>query len=106
MRLGVALMLFLLAAPVASAPGIAADSALQLSREDCARVVKHRPTLDTAYQPGVDSHGNPVVSADLEGEPVIVLPAVIPGADATGAARRKSISATPNLISEGSRSTP
>ena len=71
-------MLFLLAAPVASAPGIAADSSLQLSREDCARVVKHRPTPDTAYQPGVDSHGNPVVPADLEDEPAIVLPAVIP----------------------------
>lgn len=78
MRLGPVLVLVLLTVPVASAPGSAADSPLQLSREDCARVVKHRPTPDTIYEPGVDSHGNPVVPADLDGAPVIVLPAVIP----------------------------
>ena len=78
MRSGIAQIAFCLALSASAVPGLAADSSLQLSREDCMQVVKHRPTPDTIYQPGVDSHGNPVAPADLEGTPTIVLPAVIP----------------------------
>ena len=78
MRLAAALIPVCLAVSVAPVPGLAADSPMQLSREDCARVVKHRPTPDTVYQPGIDSHGNPVAPADVEGSPAVVLPAVIP----------------------------
>jgi hypothetical protein len=78
MRLGPALIPVFLAVSATTAAGLAADSPLQVSREDCVRVVKHRPTPDTTYQPGIDSHGNPVAPADLEGSPVVLLPAVIP----------------------------
>ena len=78
MRLGIAQIALCIALMAAAVPGQAADSPLQLRREDCAQVVKHRPTPDTAYQPGVDSRGNPVVPADLDGGSTIVLPAIIP----------------------------
>lgn len=58
--------------------GLAADSILQMSREDCAGVVKHHPAPDVAYQPGVDADGNPVAPADLPGTPTLVLPPEIP----------------------------
>jgi len=35
-----------------------------LSRETCARLVRHRPSDDVAFQPGVDSRGRPVTPAD------------------------------------------
>jgi len=78
MRLGTAPVALCFALSTIAGPGLAADSPLQISREDCIQVVKHRPSPDTAYQSGVDSHGNPVVPADVEGTPEIVLPAVIP----------------------------
>lgn len=69
------LILLLLAT---SHPGFAADSILQMSREDCAQVVKHQPAADVAYQPGVDAHGNAVAPADLPGTPTLALPPEIP----------------------------
>ncbi|MGE4221647.1 MAG: hypothetical protein AB7G39_19560 [Alphaproteobacteria bacterium] len=35
-----------------------------LSRETCARLVRHRPSADAAYRPGVDARGRPVTPAD------------------------------------------
>ena len=78
MRLGILQIALCVAFAARALPGLAADSPLQLSRKDCADVVKHRPTPDTEYQPGVDSHGNPVAPADLESGSTIVLPAIIP----------------------------
>ena len=61
------------------APGLAAaeDGAVQIRREDCARLVKHVPDPDVTYQPGVDVDGNPVAPADLDGGYQITLPEVI-----------------------------
>ncbi len=61
-----------------SSPIFAADSIVQMSREDCAQVVKHQPAADVAYQPGVDAHGNAVAPADLPGTPTLALPPEIP----------------------------
>ncbi|MGD9743784.1 MAG: hypothetical protein AB7F08_14070 [Dongiaceae bacterium] len=61
-----------------SSPTFAADSIVQMSREDCAQVVKHQPAADVAYQPGVDAHGNAVAPADLPGTPTLALPPEIP----------------------------
>jgi hypothetical protein len=55
------------------ASAAAAEGTVRVTREDCARLVEHRPDRDVAYQPGVDAHGRPVVPADLE-ESQIVLP--------------------------------
>jgi hypothetical protein len=61
------------------APGLAAaeDGAVQIRREDCARLVKHVPDPDVAYQAGVDVNGNPVAPADLDGGYQVALPDVI-----------------------------
>lgn len=49
-----------------------------LEARDCRQLVtRHRPSLDTAYQEGVDVRGNPVVPADLLSSPRIQLPEVI-----------------------------
>lgn len=40
---------------------------VQITKEDCRRVVAHQPSADVAYQPGVDVYGNEVAPADLEG---------------------------------------
>jgi hypothetical protein len=40
----------------------------------CQALVKHTPSADTAYQPGVDANGNPVAPADLPGAPQMKLP--------------------------------
>ena len=35
-----------------------------VSRETCARLVRHQPSADVAYRPGIDAHGRPVTPAD------------------------------------------
>ena len=47
----------------AAVPSVAAQ--LAISREDCARLVEHRPAPDVAYEPGVDVYGREVAPADL-----------------------------------------
>jgi hypothetical protein len=66
--------ILLLVASLASAA--AGDEIIRISREDCSRLVAHRPDPGVAYQPGVDVHGQPVAPADLE-ESRIVLPDTI-----------------------------
>lgn len=39
---------------------------ITISKPDCSRLVRHIPDADVAYRPGVDVHGRPVVSADLD----------------------------------------
>ena len=49
-----------------------------LEARDCRQLVtRHRPSLDTAYQEGVDVRGNPVAPADLASSPRLQLPEVI-----------------------------
>lgn len=38
----------------------------------CRALVRHQPAADATYQPGVDIHGNPVVEADINENPVKV----------------------------------
>ncbi|MGF1610591.1 MAG: hypothetical protein ACFCUQ_14410 [Kiloniellales bacterium] len=45
-----------------------------ITRQDCARLVKHLPDADVAYQPGQDVYGRPVAPADLDGGLQIELP--------------------------------
>jgi hypothetical protein len=53
----------------------AADIAV--SRQDCDRLVKYHEPPGVEYQPGVDAHGQTVVSADLNGGVNIQLPETI-----------------------------
>ena len=48
-----------------------------VSRKDCEQLVRHKPSADATYQPGVDVHGNPVAPADLNGGSQLKLPDVI-----------------------------
>jgi len=53
-------------------------SRIVLEARDCRRLVtRHRPSLDTAYEPGVDARGRPVAPADLLGGAELRLPEVI-----------------------------
>jgi len=40
---------------------------ITVSKSDCKLLVRHVPSADVAYQPGVDVRGNKVVGADLPG---------------------------------------
>jgi hypothetical protein len=64
----------MLAAPVAfgaSTAGAHEPTAqhlkVNISGEDCARLVEHRPRADVEFKPGVDVRGRPVAPADLPG---------------------------------------
>ncbi|MBF0354052.1 MAG: hypothetical protein HQL43_02300 [Alphaproteobacteria bacterium] len=46
----------------------AAGESVQVSRQDCQRLVRHVPSADVAYKPGVDAKGRPVKPADLGAE--------------------------------------
>lgn len=50
-----------------AAPMPAAAASLTVSMADCARLTRHVPAADVAYQPGVDVQGQAVVPADLGG---------------------------------------
>ncbi len=45
----------------------AQDPVLRIAQADCARLVRHQPAPDVAYQPGIELRGREVVPADLEG---------------------------------------
>ncbi|MGE5503210.1 MAG: hypothetical protein ACM31L_02195 [Actinomycetota bacterium] len=55
------------AALMTAAPAWAEDVAVQVTKQDCARLVHYTPSADVAYKPGVDVHGKPVAPADLPG---------------------------------------
>lgn len=38
-----------------------------ISKQDCARLVRHQPSADVTYKPGVDARGRAVAPADLPG---------------------------------------
>ena len=47
---------------------------IEISKEDCARLIAHQPSADVEYKPGVDAAGRPVVSAELPGSVIIEAP--------------------------------
>lgn len=53
------------------------DATIVISRDDCARAVRHVPAPDVAHRPGLDVQGRPVAPADLPGTPKIQLPETI-----------------------------
>jgi hypothetical protein len=55
------------AALLLAAEAGAEEATVQVTKQDCARLVHHQPSADVAYQPGVDVHGRPVAAADLPG---------------------------------------
>jgi hypothetical protein len=64
--------LFLVAVTAAAA----AQTTVQISKQDCSQLVRHVASSDASYQPGVDASGNAVAPADLDG------PGQIPAPDA------------------------
>lgn len=62
------LFVAVLAAGVAAPPAAAdEDTTVQITREDCGRLVRHLPAADVEYKPGVDVRGRKVAPADLGG---------------------------------------
>lgn len=49
-------------------------STITVKATDCQRLVRHQPSADVAYTPGVDATGNPVTPADLPGAVTIKTP--------------------------------
>lgn len=69
----------IIATTLALAGGHAAarqDGEITIARDDCARLVAHRPAANVTYQPGVDVRGEAVAPADLNGA-AIDLPDVL-----------------------------
>lgn len=58
----------------AGVPAAAQTRTVTITKADCSRLARHVPSNDTAYRPGVDVHGKPVVPADLGGTPKIKPP--------------------------------
>src|SRR5580704_6161497 len=60
-----------------SSDGAAAHTDTHIDPKLCNALVKHTPSADTAYQPGVDSTDNPVTAPDLPAAPQMALPCKI-----------------------------
>ena len=56
-----------------SGEALAAEE-LKLTKRVCNKAVRHVPTADATYQPGVDVRGRPVAPADIGGGSAIRLP--------------------------------
>ena len=69
-RLGIAILLVAVTVAPASADSV------RVSRRVCDRLVSHDPSPGTAYQPGVDVRGRPVVPADIGGGAVALPPMI------------------------------
>lgn len=64
----------------AATAGVSLDaraSTITVQATDCQRLVRHQPSADVAYKPGVDVNGNPVAPADLPGSVTIKTPTEI-----------------------------
>ncbi len=68
MRIPIAVLL-VLALPVA-----ASSETLTISKAECRKLVRHQPSADVAYRPGVDVRGRRVAPADLGGGTNIAIP--------------------------------
>jgi hypothetical protein len=62
------------AAPAAEAT--APEAKARITKRDCRRLLRHQPSGDVAYKPGVDARGKAVAPADLSGGFKMVLPDV------------------------------
>jgi len=62
---------------VALAPLGAHGQKITIKSKDCRRLVRHAPSSDVAFKPGVDVRGKKVIGADLYGPSSIKLPDVI-----------------------------
>lgn len=69
-----AFLLASLPAGLLAAAALAQPATVTVTREDCQRLVRHVPSADATYQPGVDVYGREVAPADLNGGAQIVLP--------------------------------
>jgi len=67
----------LLSTVLCAAPALAQDkmvnpvapvTEVSVTAEDCKRLVKHKPSADVAFQPGIDADGNPVIPAHGPGK--------------------------------------
>ncbi len=68
MRFPIALI-FVLALPAA-----AAAVTLTISKAECQKLMRHQPSADVAYRPGVDVRGRRVAPADLDGGTNVAVP--------------------------------
>ena len=57
-------------------PVEAKDLILEVTKKDCRRAVRHMPSADVAYKPGLDARGRWVGAADVGGGSRIKLPDV------------------------------
>ena len=55
-------------------PAVAQQPRVIVSKEDCKRLVRHHPSADVEYKPGVDVRGKAVAPADLQGCRPLKLP--------------------------------
>lgn len=60
---------------VTAAP--AADIEIEISQENCRRLVAHHASADVDYKAGVDIYGRPVVPADIASRPSIKFDRII-----------------------------
>ena len=70
MRNSIALVLAL----VVALPASAATKSVTVSKAECRKIVRHSPSADVAYRPGVDVRGRRVAPADLGGGTTIAVP--------------------------------
>ncbi len=68
MRIPIAVFLVL------ALPTAAVSEPLTISKAECRKLVRHQPSADVAYRPGVDVRGRRVAPADLGGGTNIAVP--------------------------------
>ena len=66
----IAIIVFL----VLALPAAASSETLTISKAECRKLVRHQPSADVAYRPGVDVRGRRVAPADLGGGTNIAIP--------------------------------
>ncbi|MCR9213662.1 MAG: hypothetical protein NXI13_08085 [Proteobacteria bacterium] len=66
-RLAISAFLFL-----APASSMAEDVTLEVTKDNCQRIVKYVAEQDVTYKPGVDVHGRAVAPADLEQNQIVI----------------------------------
>ncbi|HLO75299.1 MAG TPA: hypothetical protein VK196_02435 [Magnetospirillum sp.] len=49
-----------------------------ITKTDCSRLLRHVPSADVAYKPGVDAAGRAVAPADIPGSGADAIPGLIP----------------------------
>lgn len=53
----------------AALPAVGAEIEMEISKENCRRLVAHHANADVNYKAGVDVYGRPVVPADISSRP-------------------------------------